>query len=90
MPGILEGVIFASSITPFEVYERLVDLGERIVMRWLLPSKPEAPEFGPPGTTRYRVWACPTNSTNIKVLGGGHLVCSILSFFFSPSEIAKK
>ena len=79
MPGILEGVVFAHSITPFEVYERLVDLDERIVIRWLLPSKPDAPEFGPPGTTQRRVWVRRKNSTNIRILGGGHLVRSMLS-----------
>ena len=84
MPGVLEGVVFAHFITPFEVYERLVDLDERIVMRWILPGKPGASEIGPPGMTKYRVWVRPKNSTNVKILGGGHLVCSALSkeFFF--------
>ena len=82
MPGILEGVGFAHYITPFEVYNRLGDLDERIVMRWLLPAKPDALEFGPPGTTRHRVWVRPKNSTNIRISGGGHLVRSILFQFF--------
>ena len=80
MPGILEAVNFSHLITPIEVYERLVNLDERIAIRWLLPSKPDAPEFGSPGTTRYRVWVRPKNSTNMKILGGGHLVRAMLSF----------
>ena len=58
MPGILEAVNFSHLITPFEVYERLVNLDERIAIRWLLPSKPGSPEFGL-STTRYHVWVRP-------------------------------
>jgi hypothetical protein len=83
MPGILEAVNFSHLITRFEVYERLVDLDERIVLRWLMPGKPGANEFGPPGSTQYRVWVRPKNSTNVKILGGGHLVRFwILSLIF--------
>jgi len=74
MSGMQEGVVFAHVITPFEVYERLVHLDERIALRWLMPGKTGAPELGPPGTTQYRVWVRPKNSTNLKILGGGHLI----------------
>ena len=82
MPGIIEAVVFAHLITPFDVYERLVDLDERIVLRWLIPGKPGAGEVGPPGSTKYRVWIRPKNSTNKKILGGGHLVRSLLSLSY--------
>ena len=85
MPGIVEAVVFADTHTTFEVYERLVGLDERIVMRWLMPGKPGAPELGPPGSTPYRVWVRPKNSTNLKIMGGGHLVRSNINqllFFF--------
>ena len=82
MPGILEAVVFSHLVTPFEVYERLVDLDERIVLRWIIPGKPGASEIGPPGSTRYRVWIRPKNSTNVKILGGGHLVRLGHCFFF--------
>ena len=74
MPGILEAVVYSHSVTAFDVYERMVDLDERIVLRWIIPGKPGATEIGPPGMTRYRVWVRPKNSTNVKILGGGHLV----------------
>ncbi|KAF8804353.1 hypothetical protein BYT27DRAFT_7225411 [Phlegmacium glaucopus] len=74
MPGVLEAVVFADIHTAFEVYERLVNLDERIVMRWLMPGKPGAPELGKPGTTKYRVWVRPKKSTNVKIMGGGHLI----------------
>jgi len=74
MPGVVEAVVFADTHTAFEVYERLVDLDERIVLRWLMPGKPGAPELGPPGSTKYRVWVRPKNSTNLKIMGGGHLI----------------
>ena len=78
MPGILEAVNFSHLVTPLEVFERLVNLDERIPIRWLMPSKPGSLEFGSP--TKYRVWVRPKNSTNVKILGGGHLVRAMLSF----------
>jgi hypothetical protein len=74
MPGILEAVFFSHFITSYEVYERLVNLDERIILRWLAPGKPGAKELGPPGSTKHRVWVRPKNSTNVRILGGGHLV----------------
>ena len=74
MAGILEGVNFSHLVTPFEVYERLVDLDNRIVLRWFIPGKPGEEDFGPPGSTKYLVWVRPKNSTNVKILNGGHLV----------------
>ena len=82
MPGILEAVNFSHLVTTFEVYERLANLDERIAIRWLMPSKPDAPEFGS-GTTRYRVWVRPKNSTNMRILGGGHLVRGMPSLSLS-------
>ena len=74
MPGILEAVNFSHVVTSYEVFERLVDLDERIALRWIIPGKPGAAELGLPGSTKYRVWVRPKNSTNVKILGGGHLV----------------
>ena len=74
MPGILEAVNFSHIVTSYEVFERLVDLDERIALRWIIPGKPGAAELGLPGSTKYRVWVRPKNSTNVKILGGGHLV----------------
>ena len=85
MPSIVEGVVFAHVVTSYEVYERLVDLDERIAIRWLMPGKPGAPELQP-GKTEQRVWVRPNNSTNIKILGGGHLVRQLLmSLIFGPT-----
>ncbi|KAF8153181.1 hypothetical protein B0H34DRAFT_677358 [Crassisporium funariophilum] len=74
MPGIQEAVVFSETHTEYEVFQRLVDLDERITLRWIMPGKPGARELGGPGTTVYRVWARPANSTNVKILGGGHLI----------------
>ena len=95
MPGILEAVNFSHLVTKFEVYERLVDLDERIVLRWLMPGKPGASELGPPGSAKYRVWVRPKNSTNKKILGGGHLVrfsdtLSVFFLFWKANPIPKK
>ena len=82
MPGILEAVNFSHLVVPLEVYERLVNLGERIAIRlqWVMPSKLGSPEFGSP--TKYRVWVRPKNSTNVEISGGGHLVRAVFSFYF--------
>ena len=81
MPGILEAVNFSHLVTPLEVYERLVNLDERIAIRWVMPSKPGSPDFGSP--TKYRVWVRPKNSTNVKISGAGHLVRAMLSLSLS-------
>jgi len=83
MPGILEAVNFSHLVTPHEVYERLVDLDERIVLRWLIPGKPGAKDLGLPGSTKYRVWVRPKNSTNVTILGGDHLIAQE-----APQELA--
>ena len=83
MPGIIEAVVFSHLVTRLEVYERLVDLDERIVLRWLMPGKPGAEELGPPGSTKHLVWVRPKNSTNVKILGGDHLVRAMLRVFLS-------
>ena len=77
-----EGVVYAHLNTRYEVFERLVDLDERIVMRWVMPGKPGAVELGPPGMTNYRVWVRPKNCSNVRILGAGHLVRSLFLFFF--------
>ena len=88
MPGILEAVVFSHLVTPFEVYERMVDLDERIVLRWLVPGKSglSVMEIGPFGSIRYRVWVRPKNSTNLMISSAGHLVRFgySLSNFFPP------
>ena len=87
-PGILEAVVFSHLITSFEVYQRLVDLDERIVLRWLIPGNPGEKEFGSPGSTRRRVWVRPNNSTNVTILGRGHLVSfGLLLLFTNPISI---
>jgi hypothetical protein len=78
MSGIHEAIVFSETHTEFEVYDRLPVLDERIKLRWVVPGKEGAPEFGPPGSTCRRVWVRPVNSTNVRIEGAGHLVCSRL------------
>ncbi|KAF5384323.1 hypothetical protein D9615_003313 [Tricholomella constricta] len=74
MPGIQEAIVFSETHTEFEVFERLPTLDERIELRWIVPGKPGAGEFGPPGATRERVWIRPTNASNIRIPNAGHLI----------------
>lgn len=76
MSGTHEAIVFSETHTEFEVYDRLPVLDERIKLRWVVPGKEGAPEFGPPGSTCRRVWVRPGNSTNVRIEGAGHLVCS--------------
>ena len=48
--------------------------------KWIIPGKPGAEELGPLGS-KYRVLVGLEISTNVKILGGGHLV-GIVFFFF--------
>lgn len=74
MSGIHEAIVFSETHTEFEVYDRLPVLDERIKLRWVVPGKEGAPEFGPPGSTCRRVWVRPANSTNVMIEGAGHLI----------------
>ncbi|KAG6841357.1 hypothetical protein C0991_011900 [Blastosporella zonata] len=74
MPGMQEAIVFSETHTEFEVFERLPTLDERIELRWVVPGKPDAGEFGPPGSTRERVWVRPRNASNIRIPNAGHLI----------------
>ncbi|KAF8065184.1 Alpha/Beta hydrolase protein [Lyophyllum atratum] len=74
MPGIQEAIVFSETHTEYEVFERLPTLDERIELRWVMPGKPGAGEFGPPGATSERVWIRPKNASNIRVPNAGHLI----------------
>ncbi|KAH0578424.1 hypothetical protein H2248_003572 [Termitomyces sp. 'cryptogamus'] len=74
MPGMQEAVVFSETRTQTEVFQRLPTLDERIELRWIVPGKPGATEFGPPGSTRERVWARPQNASNIRIPNAGHLI----------------
>ncbi|KAG6817570.1 hypothetical protein H0H87_006947 [Tephrocybe sp. NHM501043] len=74
MPGIQEAIVFSETHTEVEVFERLPTLDERIELRWIVPGKPGAGEFGPPGSTRERVWLRPKNASNIRIPNAGHLI----------------
>ena len=76
MSGMHEAIVFSETHTEFEVYDHLPVLDERIKLRWVVPGQEGAPEFGPPGSTCRRVWVRPVNSTNVRIEGAGHLVCS--------------
>jgi len=78
MPGVQEAIVFSEVHTEHEVFDRLSRLDERVALRWAMPGKPGAPELGRPGDTRTKVWVRPVNTTNTRILGGGHLVRAVL------------
>ncbi|TFK75633.1 hypothetical protein BDN72DRAFT_935522 [Pluteus cervinus] len=83
MPGIQEAIVFSETHTELEAWQQLPSLDERISLRWLLPAKPGAPEFGPPGAQQRRAWLRPANSSNIRIPSAGHLIPQE-----SPKELA--
>ncbi|KAG6907042.1 hypothetical protein DXG01_010813 [Tephrocybe rancida] len=74
MSGIQEAIVFSEAHTRSEVFHRVPTLDERIELRWIVPGKPGAGEFGPPGTTRQRVWLRPKNASNVRIPNAGHLI----------------
>ncbi|KAG6860707.1 hypothetical protein C0995_008292 [Termitomyces sp. Mi166 len=75
MPGMQEAIVFSETHTKSEVFQRLPTLDERIELRWIVPGKPGTEDrFGPPGSTRERVWVRPKNASNIKIPNAGHLI----------------
>jgi len=85
IPGIQEAIVFAATLTQFEVYQRMKDLDERIELRWIVPGKPGAEELGPPGSTHLRVWSRPKNSSNVRIPTAGHLIGQE-----APQELAQE
>jgi hypothetical protein len=37
-----EAIVFAATLTQYETYQRLLDLDERIELRWVVPGRPGA------------------------------------------------
>ena len=74
MPGIYESVVFAERTVGHEAWQGLPNIPERIPIRWIVPDRSDADEFGPPGASAERCWLRPKNTSNIKIAGAGHLV----------------
>ncbi|KAF8902571.1 hypothetical protein CPB84DRAFT_1775707 [Gymnopilus junonius] len=74
MPGVQEAAVFSEIHTEIEAFGRLSRLDERIALRWIMPGKPGARSIGLPETVPRRVWVRPANSSNTRILGGGHLI----------------
>ncbi|EAU84154.1 hypothetical protein CC1G_08695 [Coprinopsis cinerea okayama7 len=74
MPGIYESIIFAERTVGAEAYQGLATIPERIPIRWIMPGREDADEFGAPGATQERCWTRPANSSNVKITGAGHLI----------------
>ncbi|KAF9467147.1 Alpha/Beta hydrolase protein [Collybia nuda] len=74
MPGIQEAIVFSETHTEYEVFHRLPELNKRIKLKWIMPGRPGAGEFGPPGSTQERVWVRPENSSNVRIPNAGHLI----------------
>ncbi|KAF9530599.1 Alpha/Beta hydrolase protein [Crepidotus variabilis] len=72
MPGILEAIVFADFYTAMEVFRHFHTLDKNIPLRCILPGKDEA--MGIPGGSVKWVELRPTNSTNVKIPGTGHLI----------------
>lgn len=74
MPGIYESIVFSERTVGHETWQNLPNIPERITMRWIVPDRSDADEFGPPGATAERCWIRPKNASNIRIAGAGHLI----------------
>ena len=75
MSGVQEAVVFSECYMENEVFARLGALDPRIALRWVMPGRPGLPELGASNTVQTRVWVRRANATNVRIVGGGHLVC---------------
>lgn len=72
--GHQEGVTFGEcSRLPSEVWGLLPSLDERIPIRWIMDSTNASATAGEEITQR-TVWRRPANSSNIRLMGAGHLI----------------
>ncbi|KAI0372477.1 alpha/beta-hydrolase [Pilatotrama ljubarskyi] len=81
MPGIQEGVCFAENHVPYETFELLPTLDERVELRWLVAGKLPPRDHEP---RRKTVWRRPANSSHIR-MPAGHLIAQE-----APSDLAKE
>lgn len=75
-----EALVFAGGDVPLEAFSRLPELDERVKLHWIMSGAKGAPEFGPPGSQRERVWVRPKNASNTRINKAGHLVRCIADF----------
>ncbi|KAF6748010.1 Alpha/Beta hydrolase protein [Ephemerocybe angulata] len=84
MPGIYESIVFSERTVQLETWQNLANIPERIPLRWIVPGRSDADEFGPPGATGERCWSRPKNASNIRIAGAGHLIAQE-----SPAEVGE-
>ncbi|KAI0325516.1 alpha/beta-hydrolase [Cubamyces sp. BRFM 1775] len=82
MPGIQEAVCFAENHTPYETFELLAGLDERVELRWLVAGKLPPPDHQP---RRMTVWRRPANSSHVRMFSAGHLIAQE-----APGDLAKE
>ncbi len=78
MSGVQEAVVFSECYVENDVFARLGALDPRIALRWVMPRRPSLPVLGSFNTVQTRVWVRRANATNVRIAGGGHLVCPSL------------
>ncbi|KAI0928000.1 hypothetical protein AcW1_005386 [Taiwanofungus camphoratus] len=81
MPGIHEALVFSETLTPYETWDLLDTLDERIELRWIVPGQVDPEESG---VRESMVWRRPENSSNIIIPNAGHLIAQE-----APSDLAQ-
>ncbi|KAI0634240.1 Alpha/Beta hydrolase protein [Trametes polyzona] len=82
MPGVQEAVCFAENYAPFECFELLAGLDERVELRWLVAGKLHPSEHE---VRRRVVWRRPVNSSHVRMFSAGHLITQE-----APDDLAKE
>jgi hypothetical protein len=77
---IQEALVFVGGDGPKEAFVSLPDLNESVRLHFIMSGAEGAPEFGPPGSQRERVWLRPKNSSNTIIKKANHLVRNFMMF----------
>ncbi|KAI0827409.1 Alpha/Beta hydrolase protein [Trametes gibbosa] len=82
MPRIQEAICFSENYAPFECFELLSTLDERIELRWLVAGRLTPYDHM---LRRKLVWRRPANSSHVRMFSAGHLITQE-----APADLAKE
>jgi pimeloyl-ACP methyl ester carboxylesterase len=73
-PPVQEALIYADFMVPYEVWELIEHLDERVELRWINPGENPAFRLQSDEAQRVLAWRRPQNSSNSRIPSVGHLI----------------
>jgi hypothetical protein len=80
MTGIQEGILFAECRSPYDAFEGIKMLDEKIELLWVFPG--DCDGVAGMESTQVRAWLRPNNASNVRILGSQHLIAQ-----YAPREL---